>query len=310
VLHGAETFDDAGVIRISDEVALVQTVDFFPPIVDDPRDYGRIAAANSLSDVYAMGGEPLSALNIVAFPRKKLALEVLGEILAGAAETMTEANTALLGGHSVDAELLFGLAVTGTVHPGKIVKNGGARPGDRLVLTKPLGMGAISTGMQREKAEEAEIRAAVESMAALNAAAAAAIRAVGVHAATDITGFGLMGHGTELAEASGVTLRLDASRLPFAIGARRLAERGILSGGSNRNRGFLGEKIAVEEGVPGDIVALAFDSETSGGLLIAVAAEKSDALVSACRERGTSCAAVIGEVLPREPGTTIRLARG
>lgn len=311
MLHGPETLDDAGVIRTSDDQALVQTLDFFPPIVDDPFDFGRIAAANALSDVYAMGAEPFCALNIVGFPRKKLPMEVLGEILRGGAEKLAEAGAALLGGHSVeDDEIKYGLAVTGLIHPDEIVKNGGALPGDRLVLTKPLGMGALSTGMQRQKVSDEEIAAAVETMATLNAGAARAMRTVDVHAATDITGFGLLGHANEMAEASDVTLILDAAALPFTPGARSLSERGILSGGTTRNRHFLGERIAIDSAVPGDIAALAFDSETSGGLLIAVPEEQVDSLLAALAEEKTPCAAVIGSVVPAEEGTTIRLQVG
>ncbi len=311
MLHGPETLDDAGVIRVAPGLALVQSIDFFPPIVDDPRDFGRIAAANALSDIYAMGAEPFCALNLVGFPRGKLPLEVLGEILAGGAEKLVESNTALLGGHSVeDAEVKYGLAVTGLIHPDRIIKNGGARPGDRLILTKPLGMGALSTGIQRQKANESDIQKAIETMATLNAGAAAAMARVNAHAATDITGFGLLGHGTEMATASEVTLVIDATKLPFTSGARDLAERGVLSGGANRNRHFLGERIAVDSAVPGDIAAIAFDSETSGGLLIAVAEEQVETLLAACVEYGTPCAVVIGEVVERQEGTTIRLGTG
>ncbi len=312
MLHGAETLDDAGVISVpGSDRALVQTLDFFPPIVDDPVDFGRIAAANALSDVYAMGADPFCALNLVGFPRSKLPMEVLGEILKGGAEKLAEAKAALLGGHSVeDSEIKYGLAVTGLVDPDRIVRNGGARPGDRLVLTKPLGMGAVSTAIQKRKGSAAEIAEAITTMATLNAAGALAMQAVDVHAGTDITGFGLMGHATEVAVASGATLVIDAGALPITPGARELARRGILSGGTRRNRRFLGSRIAIEAGVPEEIVSIIFDSETSGGLFIAVAEEEVDTLLTACREHGTRAAAVVGRVEAPTPGVTVRVTPG
>ncbi len=298
-------------IQLANGQALVQTLDFFPPIVDDPLDFGRIAAANALSDVYAMGADPFCALNLVGFPRTKLPMEVLGEILKGGAEKLEEANAALLGGHSVeDSEIKYGLAVTGLIDPDKIIKNGGAQPGDRLVLTKPLGMGALSTGIQRQKASEDEVAAAVKTMATLNAGGAAAMRSVDTDAATDVTGFGLMGHATEMAEASAATLVIDAKKLPLTPGAGRLAQRGILSGGAHRNRNFLGEKIVVDAAVPPEIAAIAYDSETSGGLLIAVPQAQVDELITALREKDTPCAEIIGEVIALEKGTTVKLAWG
>lgn len=291
--------------------ALVQTIDFFPPIVDDPVDFGRIAAANALSDVYAMGAEPFCALNLVGFPRDKLPMEVLGEILKGGAEKLAEAGAALLGGHSVeDAEIKYGLAVTGLIDPEKVVQNGGAQVGDRLVLTKPLGMGALSTAIQRGKASDQEIAEAVTTMATLNSGGARAMRTVDAHAATDVTGFGLMGHATEMAEASDATFVIDAAALPFTPAALSLAAKGILSGGTTRNRHFLGEKIAVEAEVSAEHAAIAYDSETSGGLLIALPEDQVDALVAACKEQGTRCAEVVGRVIAKEPGTTVKLAWG
>ena len=291
--------------------ALVQTLDFFPPIVDEPIDFGRIAAANALSDVYAMGAEPFCALNLVGFPRGKLPMDVLGEILKGGAEKLAEANAALLGGHSVeDAEIKYGLAVTGLVDPDKILKNGGAQEGDVLVLTKPLGMGALSTAIQKGKASDAEIDAAVRTMATLNAGGARALKTVSAHAATDVTGFGLMGHATEMAEASNATFEFDAKALPFTPSAQSLAAKGILSGGTTRNRHFLGEKIAIDSAVPAEVVAIAYDSETSGGLLIAVSEEEVDTLLTALKEQNTPTAAVIGRVKKEEPGTTVRLVAG
>lgn len=308
VVLGPETFDDAGVIRVDGGGALVQTIDFFPPIVDDPRDFGRIAAANALSDVYAMGGTPLSALNVVGFPRRKLDIEILGEILEGGSEKMAEAGVALLGGHSVDdAEIKYGLAVTGLIDPERVCTNAGARPGDRLVLTKPIGMGAVSTSIQQGKADPDVVGAAVEVMATLNAGAARAVREAQVHAVTDITGFGLLGHAAEMARASEVTLALRWSSLPVTRGARELARRGMLSGGANRNRRYLGERADVSRNLPADVAGLIFDSETSGGLFVAVPPSDGDTLIDALRREDTPCAVEIGEVLPRQEGVWVRV---
>lgn len=314
MLHGPETLDDAGVIRVGDQ-ALVQTLDFFPPIVDDPISFGRIAAANALSDVYAMGGRPLSALNIVGFPSKKLDLEILGDILAGGAEKIGEAGAALLGGHSVeDHEIKYGLSVTGLVDPDRILTNGRARPGDRLILTKPIGMGAVTTSLQKERSTDEHVRAAIESMATLNAGALDAIEAleknvgrVVVRSATDITGFGLMGHAAEMARASNALLRFTASDLPITIGAESLAEEKCISGGAGRNRAYLGASALVAPGISEARADLAFDSETSGGLLIAVAPEHAEALVAELSRQGTPCAAIIGEVAARNTDAWVEL---
>lgn len=298
MLIGPEDLDDAGVMDLGDGRVLVQTVDFFPPIVDTPREFGQIAAANALSDIYAMGAVPFSALNIVGFPAKQLGLEVLGEILAGGADKLREAETALIGGHTVeDSEIKYGLSVTGLAQRGDIIANGGAQPGDRLLLSKPLGMGAVSTSIQRDKADPEHVAAAVQTMATLNAGAARAMRSVGARAATDITGFGLLGHASEMARASGQTLRFNAGHLPFTPGARELAGRRILSGGVARTRRYLAGHFAVGSGVPQEVADLAFDAETSGGLLIAVAAERADQLRRALESEGTPCAVDIGEVI-------------
>ena len=247
-MHGPEQLDDAGVIRIDERRSLVQTIDFFPPIVDEPRDFGRIAAANALSDVYAMGGTPLSALNVVGFPRKTLDMSVLAEILAGGSEKIAESGAALLGGHSVeDGEIKYGLSVTGIVDTDRVWSNDGARVGDVLVLTKPLGMGAVTTSIQQRKEDPAHVREAVASMATLNAGAARAIGDLDVRAVTDITGFGLLGHGSEMARGSDVTLRYDSHALPTTSGARELAAGGCLSGGAGRTRRFLGEHAAIAD---------------------------------------------------------------
>lgn len=314
VLHGPESLDDAGVIRVGD-TALVQTVDFFPPIVDDPRDFGRIAAANALSDVYAMGGTPLSVLNIVGFPAKTLDLEILGEILAGGSEKIAEAGAALLGGHSVeDQEVKYGLSVTGIVDPDRILTNGRAAPGDRLVLSKPIGMGAVTTSLQKDIAVDAQVAAAVETMATLNAGGLKAIQEIelgldspAVRSATDVTGFGLVGHATEMARASKTTIRLDLGSIPITLGAEDLAAKKCLSGGAGRNRAYLGDAVVVSPDASSARVDLAFDSETSGGLLIAVAPAHADRLIEALEKHGTPCAAIVGEVLAERPGVAIEL---
>lgn len=301
MILGPEKLDDAGVIDLGNGIALVQTVDFFPPIVDDPFEFGQIAAANSLSDIYAMGATPLSALNIVGFPRKQLDISVLGDILAGGASKMVEANVALLGGHTVeDSEVKYGLAVTGTIDPAQLKSNEGARPGDILVLTKPLGMGAVSTSIQQGKEDPAHAAAAIKSMATLNAGAARAMAAVDSHAGTDITGFGLLGHGSEIARASNVTLRFQADKLPLTLGARELAAAKCLSGGAGRSRAYLGEHAHIASDVPTELADLAFDAETSGGLMIVVAPDDVDKLIKALEDEGTLTQAIIGEVAPAD----------
>jgi len=300
LLVGFSTSDDAGVYRISDEMALVQTVDFFTPIVDDPYAFGEIAAANSLSDVYAMGGRPLTALSIVAFPENDDPA-VLEQILLGGMAKMAEAGCTVAGGHSIrDAELKFGFAVTGTVNPQKVWANAGARPGDRLLLTKPLGTGVITTALKRGMARESWVAAATKAMAELNRAAAEALGSVpdGVHAATDITGFGLLGHARELALASGVSLALDNRQVAFLDGALECARAGHLAGGLKNNREFLAACIEFGPGISPEIENLFYDPQTSGGLLAAVAPDKVDAARKALVAAG--CAAMlIGEVLPK-----------
>lgn len=308
MLHGPEQLDDAGVIRIDDERSLVQTVDFFPPIVDDPRDFGRIAAANALSDVYAMGGEPLSVLNVVGFPRKDLDMEILGEILAGGSEKIAESGAALLGGHSVqDGEIKYGLSVTGVVRTDSVWSNAGARVGDILVLTKPLGMGAVTTSIQKGTEDADQVAAAVESMATLNASGARALSGLDVKAVTDVTGFGLLGHGAEIARGSNVTLRFDSSALPYTPGAEELAAVGCLSGGASRSRRFLGDHAVVASGVSEAHAALGFDAETSGGLLIAIHPNDLNTLLGRLKEANTPACAVVGEVIAAEGETWVRL---
>lgn len=270
LLVGRETFDDAGVFLLSDDLALVQTVDFFAPIVDDPYTFGRVAAANALSDIYAMGGEPLTALNIVGFPSASLPLEVLGAILQGGQDAVHEAGAVIAGGHTVvDEELKYGLAVTGRAHPARLLTNAHARPGDRLVLTKPIGSGILATAAKRGELTTAELEPMVASMCALNAAASRAALALGVRCATDITGFGLLGHASHIARASGVTLRIDHTAVPVLPGARAAWARGARTAGGERNADFVRELVRWGDADEATR-ALLVDPQTSGGLLVAV----------------------------------------
>jgi len=302
VLVGYNTADDAGVIRLSDELALVQTVDFFTPIVDDPFTYGQISAANSLSDVYAMGGTPFSALNIVGFPKDIFPMEVLAAILQGGQEKAAEAGVPILGGHTVsDQELKYGLAVTGLIHPERILTNAAAQPGDLLVLTKPIGTGTITTALKAGKGTpemEAEVCGA---MAALNHTAAEVCQRVGVHAVTDITGFGLLGHALEMAEASGVGLVLRFDAVPFFAAAIATTAAGFVPGGTRANLLHVQPCIDFLERITPEQRLLLSDPQTSGGLLIAVAEEKAFELVRAGRDEGVRMA-VIGEVIADHAG--------
>lgn len=270
VLVGFDTSDDAGVYKLTPECALVQTVDFFTPIVDDPYTYGAIAAANSLSDVYAMGGRPISALSIVAYPADA-DLEELAEILRGGYEKIAEADCVVIGGHSIhDAEIKFGYAVTGLVHPERFITNAGARPGDALLLTKPIGTGVVSTALKRGFARAEDVRASVESMLTLNRAACEAMLAYEVHACTDVTGFGLLGHAREMAVASGVTLEIESARVPLLAGALDYARQGALAGGLKNNRAFVSCAVERCGDMAEELEHLLYDPQTSGGLLIAL----------------------------------------
>jgi selenide,water dikinase len=271
LLVGYSTADDAGVYRLDDKTALVQTVDFFPPIVDDPFDFGRIAAANALSDIYAMGGRPLTALNILCFPSDTMPIEIITEVMRGGQEKLTEAGAILLGGHSVkDKELKYGVAVTGLIDPTKLVTNAGARPGDRLYLTKPLGTGLITTGIKNGIVDEQLVQIVTAQMAQLNKAASELMVAQGVHAATDITGFGLLGHALEMAEASKVTIHIDSSLLPLMPTVLELAEAGMFPGGARANREFVEGKARLAASIDKNLQHVLFDPQTSGGLFIAV----------------------------------------
>ena len=300
VLVGFDTADDAGVYKISVDQALVQTVDFFTPVVDDPYTFGQIAATNSLSDVYAMGGRPLSALAMVCFPEKG-DLDVLERILAGGLSKMMEAKCVVIGGHSVrDPEIKFGYAVTGTVHPNRVWANATARESDRLILTKALGTGVISTAIKRGEAREAWIASATKSMTTLNARAAEIASGEkfrgSVHAATDITGFGLIGHVREMAKGSGLSAHINSARVPLLDGAIECAQRGFIPGGLTANRDFAECMVGYESDVPEEIKTLLFDPQTAGGLLLAVTEGDAAALVSALKAGGVP-AVEIGEIV-------------
>jgi selenide,water dikinase len=299
VLVGFDTADDAGVYKISATQALVQTVDFFTPIVDDPYTFGQIAATNSLSDVYAMGGRPLSALAIVCFPEKG-DLEILQQILAGGLSKMMEARCTVIGGHSVrDPEIKFGYAVTGSIHPDHVWTNSGAQVSDKLILTKGLGTGVISTAIKQAKAQPSWIDAATKSMTTLNARAAesAASGKFAVHAATDVTGFGLIGHAREMAAGSGVSLRIDSAKVPLLEGALDCVRAGLIPGGLKNNRDFAECLVSYDQGVPEEIRTMLFDPQTAGGLLLSVARADTSALLAALQSAGVP-AVEIGEVLP------------
>ena len=303
VLVDASNRDDAAVFRLSDDRALVATVDFFTPIVDDPYDFGRVAAANALSDVYAMGGTPLLTLNLVGWPREELPFELLGEILRGGDDVAREAGAFVLGGHSVDdPEPKYGMVAIGEVHPDRIVTNAGARPGDVLVLTKPIGTGVLTTALKRDLATAAEVAPAVRSMTTLNAGAGRALRAAPVHAATDVTGFGLLGHLNSLLRASGAAAELDSRAVPLLPGVRELVGRGAVAGGSKRNLASVAHAVTFDASVAEvDRIILA-DAQTSGGLLISLPESSREAVLGALRREGTLAAAVIGRVTAGEPG--------
>ena len=298
-----ETSDDAGVFILTDEIALIQTLDFFTPIVNDPYTFGQIAAANSLSDVYAMGGRPLTALNIVCYPSKTVPKETLQAILAGGLDKIHEAGALLVGGHSVDdTELKYGLSVTGVVHPQRVLTNAGARPGDRLILTKPLGTGIIATAMKGRVASPEAASQAAALMTALNRGAAECLEGFAVHALTDITGFGLLGHALEMATGSKVELTLYASRVPILEAAREYAAMGLVPAGTFANRNFCQNMLQVSPGVEAVDLDLLADAQTNGGLLIALAGEQSEDLLACLHGRGVTAAAVIGEVTASGPG--------
>ena len=298
LLVGIEYADDAGVVRVSDELAIIHTTDFFPPMVDDPFTFGRIAAVNALSDVWAMGGTPLAGMNLVSYPLQKLGQDALKEILRGGLSALAEAGAVLAGGHTVEGqELLYGLAVTGTVHPEKIWRNAGARPGDALVLSKPLGTGVVTTAAKAEMVDPAHLSTALRWMATLNRDAAVALLEVGPHAVTDVTGFGLAGHAAEMAAASGCAVELDLRALPLLPGALEAAATGLVPAGAGKNRDSISAVLSVDDGADELLVDLCLDPQTSGGLLAAVPAESAEALVR--RLPGT---AVVGRITDGKAG--------
>jgi selenide,water dikinase len=305
---GTETHDDAGVYRLGPDLAIVQTIDFFPPVVDDPFVYGQIAAANALSDIYAMGAVPRTALNLVGFPDDKEPLDWLGEIVAGGAERCRAAGTVIVGGHTVrDAEIKFGMAITGVVHPERILTNTKAKPGDKLVLTKPLGTGFVTTAHRASACPEDVYQAACASMVQLNDIARDAMIEAGAHAATDITGFGLAGHAYEMAQGSGVTLAIDLCLLPILPGSEALARKPYLTRASATNASYVEKSLRREPNLNPQRIEFFFDAQTSGGLLISVPAEKATGLVESARKRSASATCIIGEVLPREGSTALVL---
>jgi selenide,water dikinase len=293
LLAGTAGYEDAGVFQLDEGRAIVQTVDFFPPIVDDPRWFGRIAAANALSDVFAMGGECLTALNLVGWP-DELPVDLLGEVMAGGQDKVIEAGAVLCGGHSVQMpSVLYGMSVTGEVDPKRFWRNSGAQEGDRLILTKPLGIGIVSTAMKKGRSNSELDAAALTQMATLNQHAAKAMAEIEVHAATDVTGFGIMGHGGEMAEGAGLSLEIDSAALPLFPGSLELARGGLLSGGSKRGQLVMEGKFSAE-GVDEVLLGLMFDAETSGGLLLAVAEQDADHAVERLRDAGALSHAIVG----------------
>jgi len=292
-----EKADDAGVYKLTDDLAIVQTVDFFTPIVDDPYTFGQIAVANALSDVYAMGGKPLTAMNIVCFPSKTLDISVLRDILRGGIDKMREAGVLLVGGHSVeDPELKYGLSVTGTVHPKRVLTKGGARPGDKLLLTKPIGTGIISTAVKGGMAGDQVIKAVAQSMAALNKTASEVMLQVGVNACTDITGFGLLGHACEMIQDSHIGLRIHSASVPIFPETVEFARMGMIPGGTYRNKEFR-SKMVDSAGIADVMLDILFDPQTSGGLFMSVNADKASLLLARLKEAGVTDAAIVGEVI-------------
>jgi selenide,water dikinase len=305
LIVGFDTADDAGVYRLRDDLALVQTVDFFTPIVDDPYAYGRIAALNSINDVWAMAGTPITALAITCFPKKGVDPAILGEIMRGGIETLNKYGVMLIGGHSVDNEqIMFGYSVTGLIDPQKIATNAGARPGDVVILTKPIGTGVISTGIKFGKASKEVIASSVETMLTPGQFAAEAMREFDVKGATDVTGFALLGHAWEMAKASKVTIEIDAGAIPIIEGALALASAGLLTSGDKTNREYVGEDIEVAESVDKNLMKLLFDPQTAGGMLISVAEKRAEELLKSLNYNYKE-ARMIGRVLERGPRSLV-----
>lgn len=297
LIVGFDTADDAGVFRLRDDLGIVQTLDFFTPIVDDPFVYGQIAALNSINDVWAMAGTPLTAMAITCFPKKGIDPGILGEIMRGGLETLNRYGVTLIGGHSVDNEqIMFGYSVTGIIDPAKIAKNSGARVGDVVILTKAIGTGVISTGIKLGRTSEAVAASSVKTMLTPGKYAAEAMREFGVQGATDVTGFALLGHAWEMARASKVTIEIDSATVPLLEGAIELAGQGLLTGGDKSNRQYVGEDVVIGEAVDPNLIKLLFDPQTAGGMLIAIAADRAEELLSRLRENYAD-ASVIGIVI-------------
>lgn len=298
-----ESLDDAGVYKLTDDLAIIQTIDFFTPIVDDPYTFGQIAAANALSDVYAKGGKPLTAMNVVCFPAKSLDISVLNDILKGGLDKMREAGVALVGGHSInDKELKYGLSVTGTVHPQRLVTNAGAKAGDKLILTKPLGTGIIGTALKAGLAGKETIEKFTKSMAALNDKASELMQEVGVHACTDITGFGLLGHACQMAENSHIGIKIYLASVPYFLEVVEFARKGLCPGGLYQNKEFYSAKVKFATEVPEYMQQILFDAQTSGGLLISLAPEAAQLLLKKLHKASIRDAAIIGEVVSKPAG--------
>ncbi len=306
LLVGLDTSDDAGVYQLTEDIALVQTLDFFTPIVDEPYWFGQIAAANALSDVFAMGGKPLTALNIVGFPISKLDPAILTDILRGAADKIAEAGATLLGGHSIDdPEPKFGLSVTGTVHPKRVLTNAGAKPGDVLILTKPIGVGIQTTAIKRDMLAPEQTELVMSIMATLNKAAAETALSYSVNACTDVTGFGLMGHALEMAEGSKVGIRVRQADVPVLPGTRELARQGVIPGGSKSNFRWVADRVEYAEELDEIDRLILCDAVTSGGLLISVPASEAAELLASLRRRGIEWARIIADVVAEHPGTIV-----
>jgi selenide,water dikinase len=308
LIVGFDTADDAGVYRLRDDLALVQTLDFFTPIVDDPYDYGRIAALNSINDVWAMAGTPITAMAITCFPKKGVDPAILSEIMRGGLETINRYGVTLIGGHSVDNEqIMFGYSITGVIDPNKVATNSGARPSDVIILTKPIGTGVISTGIKKARAVDSVVAGSVETMLTPGKYAAEAMREFGVKAATDVTGFALLGHTWEMACASKVTIEINAAAVPLLDGALELATQGMLTSGDKTNREYVGDDVQIEPSLDENVVKLLFDPQTAGGMLIAISEDTAEALLTTLNKNYPH-ARIIGRVQP--PGRSSIIVRG
>jgi selenide,water dikinase len=303
---GMERSEDAGVYKLRDDLAIIQTMDFFTPIVDDPYTFGQIAAVNALSDVYAKGGRPVTAMNIVCFPVKDMDISILREILKGGLSKMREAGVVLVGGHSVeDPELKYGLSVTGVIHPDRVIMNNGAKAGDKLILTKPLGTGIISTALKGGEASEQAVAKSVNSMTTLNKKASELMLTIGVHACTDVTGFGLLGHACEMIQDCDVGMIIHLEAVPYFPEAKEYAEMGMVPGGTTRNRDFRIHMVETDKNVSKVMLDILFDPQTSGGLLMAVPSADAEPLVKRMRLEGIKEAAIIGEAVEKPKGRIV-----